>query len=61
MNGQGNQEKNLQDQFPRKKHRSLFSRVDYIDGEHVRDSDGKFKCGLRVDLDLNGDVDPALA
>ena len=61
MNGQENQEKNLQDQFQRKKHRNLFSRVDYIDGEHVRDSDGKFKCGLRVDLDLNGDVDPALA
>ena len=62
MNGQGNPEQNLQeDQFQREKHHRLFSRVDYIAGEHVRDSNGKFKCGLRVDEDLNGDVDFALA
>ena len=61
MNGQqGNPEENLQDQF-HKNHRNLFSRVDYIAGENVRDSNGKFKCGLRVDEDFNGDIDFALA
>ena len=62
MNGhQENPEESLQDQMHGKNHRRLFSRVDYIAGENVRDSNGKFKCGLRVDEDLNGDVDFALA
>ena len=62
MNGlQGSSEENQQDQIHGKNHRRLFSRVDYIAGENVRDSNGKFKCGLRVDEDFNGDVDFALA
>ena len=58
---QENLEENLQDQMHGKNHRRLFSRVDYIAGENARDSNGKFKCGLRVDEDFNGDVDFALA
>ena len=62
MNGhQGNPEENQQDQIHGKNHRCLFSRVDYIAGENVRDSNGKFKCGLRVDEDIDGDVDFAFA
>ena len=55
MNGQGNQEQDIQDQFHKKRH--LFSRVDYIAGKNVRDSNGKFKCGLRIDMDLDADFD----
>ena len=55
MNGQGNQEQDIQDQFH--KNRRLFSRVDYIAGKNVRDSHGKFKCGLRIDMDLDDDLD----
>ena len=59
---QGNPEQHFQEeQVQRKKHKRLFSRVDYIAGENVRDSAGKFKCGLWVDEDLNGEVDFALA
>ena len=62
MNGlQGSSEENQQDQIHGKNHRRLFSRVDYIAGENVRDSSGNFKCGLKVDEDFNGDVDFALA
>ena len=58
---QGKPEEKVQDQMHGKKHRHLFSRVDYIAGENARDSNGKFKCGLRVDEDFNGDIDFALA
>ena len=62
MNGlQGNPAKNQQDQIHEKNQHRLFSRVDYIAGENVKDLNGKFKCGLRVDEDFNGDVDFALA
>ena len=62
MNGhQGNPAENQQDQIHGKNRHHLFSRVDYIAGENVRDLNGKFKCGLRVDEDFNGDVDFALA
>jgi len=57
----GNPAKNQQDQIHGKNRHHLFSRVDYIAGENVRDLNGKFKCGLRVDEDFNGDVDFALA
>ena len=60
MQRQENHKKNLEDEN-HKKHRRLFSRVDYIAGENMRDSNGKFKCGLRVDEDFNGDIDFALA
>ena len=30
---------------------------DYIAGKNVRDSHGKFKCGLRIDMDLDTDLD----
>merc|ERR1711971_1524405 len=37
----GNPEQNIQkDQFQREKHHRLFSRVDYIAGEHLRESNG---------------------
>ena len=54
-NGQENQEQDIQDHFHKK--RRLFSRVDYIAGKNVRDSNGKFKCGLRIDMDLDAVFD----
>ena len=48
MQCQENPGKNLEDEN-HKKHRRLFSRVDYIAGGNVRDRHGKFKYGLWVD------------
>ena len=48
MQRQENRGKNLEDEN-HKKHRRLFSRVDYIAGGNVRDRHGKFKYGLWVD------------
>ena len=45
MQRQENPGENLEDEN-HKKHRRLFSRVDYIAGGNVRDRHGKFKYGL---------------